>query len=220
MERKTLRLAWAGLCVAAFTGLVFFQQFREMRKQTDILSKQAEQAAKDSVETGKRVEKQLTIAQQQVDASRDAVYAELRPWIGPINWVMEGDVTPQRKFTITVHIENFGRTPAFVSRYMVAYWLRKPPFPNNPDFIGGGHPIPSHQVMYPGETARSMPMENFVGRGQLTDILSEQKRMYVYGEVVYTDTLRPTVTHHTHFCAFYDPGTKAFTGCPNYREAD
>lgn len=74
-ERWTLRLAWAGFLIAVVTGVVFYLQFREMSKQTGILSDQAKQAAIDSGEASRKVEEQLSIARKQADAAQDQATA-------------------------------------------------------------------------------------------------------------------------------------------------
>jgi len=45
--------------VGIVTAIIFYRQFGEMKEQTRILNEQAKQAAADSVEAGRRVEKQL-----------------------------------------------------------------------------------------------------------------------------------------------------------------
>jgi hypothetical protein len=57
--------------VGVETLRVFYRQFEEMQKQTEVLNAQAKQAAKDSVEASKNVEEQLRIARNQVKAAQD-----------------------------------------------------------------------------------------------------------------------------------------------------
>jgi type VI protein secretion system component VasF len=51
--------------VGAVTLRVFYKQFAEMQAQTKILTRQAEQASKDSTEASNKIERQLKIAQDQ-----------------------------------------------------------------------------------------------------------------------------------------------------------
>jgi hypothetical protein len=61
--------------VGVYTALVFHRQFKEMQKQTKILNDQAQQAATDSIDSAKRVEKQLGISDKQAKAARQNVAA-------------------------------------------------------------------------------------------------------------------------------------------------
>jgi hypothetical protein len=74
--------------VGVVTLVVFYDQFGEMQKQTGILNAQAQQAAADSIEAGKKVDEQLRIAAKQVRAAQESANAiqtqtvqQNRPWI-------------------------------------------------------------------------------------------------------------------------------------------
>lgn len=68
---------FTGLLV--FVGIVtiwfFYRQFGEMTTQTKILSTQAQQAASDSIESAKKVERQLRISEEQARTIQDGVAA-------------------------------------------------------------------------------------------------------------------------------------------------
>jgi hypothetical protein len=81
-ERRTLFFArcgfYVGICtllVIVATAVVFWDQFREMAAQTNILAISARQARRDSAESSIASQKQLGIAQQQANASQDSVKA-------------------------------------------------------------------------------------------------------------------------------------------------
>lgn len=57
------------------TAIIFYRQFGQMKGQASILNDQAKQAAADSIEAGKRVEQQLHLAAQQVQAAQNSVKA-------------------------------------------------------------------------------------------------------------------------------------------------
>jgi hypothetical protein len=71
--RWGVRLGAATLIVAILTLRVFYLQFKEMQTQTGILNTQAQQAAHDSIEAGKRVERQLELAEKQAGTLADLV---------------------------------------------------------------------------------------------------------------------------------------------------
>jgi len=106
------------LVATIITAKIFHNQFKEMRNQTGLLNDGAKQAAADSVEAVKRVEKQLTIAKQESDAARDSVKAiqrqsrqDQRAWL---------EIVPQGTTNISIgkpvgytfQIVNKGKTPA------------------------------------------------------------------------------------------------------------
>ena len=61
--------------VGVATVVIFHKQFTEMTKQTRLLNTQAQQAATDSVEAARKVERQLAIAQSQAKAANDTAEA-------------------------------------------------------------------------------------------------------------------------------------------------
>ncbi|MDE3185950.1 MAG: hypothetical protein KGM96_00320 [Acidobacteriota bacterium] len=81
-EKKTVRFGYWGVviascsliaaCVAAW---MVFQQFKEMATQSDLLSRAAEQARKDSNENAKVVAKQLSGLQAQITAAQQGARA-------------------------------------------------------------------------------------------------------------------------------------------------
>jgi hypothetical protein len=121
--------------VGAITLVVFYGQFKEMQTQTGILSDQANRAAADAVESGKKVESQLAIARQQAKATQDSVLAisgqariaeqqlELseRPWVkiknniaSPLTFDVGGRASgiPVAMAKIEDTIENVGQSVA------------------------------------------------------------------------------------------------------------
>jgi hypothetical protein len=220
-DRCMIWLTLGILIIGGVTARILSKQFAEMSNQTLILETQEESDSVSGSLSAVQIQKQLSLAQKQLDASQEDTYTQLRPWIGPKEITLEGTIENQSVFSIWASIENFGHTPAVVDSYIVEYWLRKPPFPDNPSYyIGEGGPISSHQVLFPGESMRSRPMKGWLYVAQLANVIQDRQRMYVYGEITYSDALRPKIKHHTQFCGFYDSPTKAFNGCPNYQKAD
>lgn len=107
------------------------QQAAEMKSQTNILNKQAKQAASDSSGAAMRTEKQLDLAQKQVSAAQGSVTAiqrqmmqDQRPWVAlGLNWPSlkspNGEplgtlvqVTENQPLSGPMRISNSGKTAA------------------------------------------------------------------------------------------------------------
>jgi hypothetical protein len=121
-ERITVRYGYWGI-VFAFVSLVIaiyaadcvFQQFKEMAAQTELLSRGATQARRDSAEASVTTTKQLQIAQEQVKAAEESVDAiaaqtveDERPWVSmdvvapsEFNFQLEQEPSITVKFTLT-----------------------------------------------------------------------------------------------------------------------
>ncbi len=76
------------LVVGAWTAVIFHGQWTEMANQTKLLNEQAKQAALDSIEAAKKVERQLDITERQANAAQASVKAiqrqmrlDQRPWL-------------------------------------------------------------------------------------------------------------------------------------------
>src|SRR6266446_7902349 len=107
----------AGFFVGFITLVVFYSQFKEMKTQTGILNDQATQAAKDSSESSRKVERQLKIAKQQADAADNNVKViqwqfrqDQRAWVGP-EQVVHSKLS-EGKPSFGVILRNTGKTPA------------------------------------------------------------------------------------------------------------
>jgi hypothetical protein len=103
------------------TAWIFYRQFREMSNQTGILNTQAQQAAADSVESSKKTERQLAIAQEQVktaqssiEAIRHSLEVQQRAWVGLSRPIVPTSfqLTPKISVQAEIPLKNFGRSPA------------------------------------------------------------------------------------------------------------
>jgi hypothetical protein len=128
--------------VGVYTAWVFHRQFEEMQTQTRILNTQAEQSALDSVESAKKIERQLSIADRQATSSEKNVKAiqrqfrdQQRPWLrieGGISIKKQSPVGGRIQWTVTTKIWNYGLSPA--TRVAVSFG----PGPQNGDFRTNG----------------------------------------------------------------------------------
>ena len=131
-EFERLSLRWArlnavfvGLTLFAITGtaVVFWDQFKEMSSQTDILAIAARQARRDSAESSANAARQLSIAQEQAKAAQDSVNAiqrqteiGARPWLELSKIAITGgmtiDINGEAHSQVYVVATNVGKTPA------------------------------------------------------------------------------------------------------------
>ena len=102
-ERSSIRFSRWSFYVAAVTlaaiivtAIVFWEQFREMSSQTDILAISARQSRRDSAASSVNAAKQIRVAEQQAQAAQDSIKAiqeqttiarqlaheDRRPWVG------------------------------------------------------------------------------------------------------------------------------------------
>lgn len=243
VERKTLRLAWVGLIVATITGLIFWLQFHEMSKQTGILNKQAEQAATDSVESGKRVEAQLKIWSAQTKAAQDSVKAirrqmrqDQRPWL----YVLQKGAFDPINLKLPLVLINTGKTPArkvvwgnafqvIGSGETIKFWgSKKHPLTVNSMRVGALFPYTTTEVGVEMIGARmryrknnNEPTEYSPATPDETSALKHGKAfMVVYGDVSYWDVFG--TMHKTKYCLWQ--GEENFTymagDCTTYNNVD
>jgi hypothetical protein len=220
--------------VGFVTLIVFYRQFGEMQRQTEILNSQAKQAAADSVEANKKVEDQLAIGRQQAKAAQDSVaaiktqmIAAERPWLGIANIQHDKPdlVFPPSKFVLIA--TNTGKSPALGATFRLASHLFKT-FPQKPPYPELGHKLDT-LVVLPGVAVSTDP----ILKPKFTDtennaLIGGKQTYYVYAIIHYRDPLTKR-THTTKFCSFWVPYVSGYgpdnpTGimatCPFYNEAD
>jgi len=201
-EKSTLRYARWDFIVAVvtlifvvLTALVFWDQFREMSSQTDILAISARQARRDSAESSISTQKQLAISRQQADSASKQARAALqsaqtiqdemelseRPWVSVSNAAIASpvtiDITGKIGTRVRLHIVNLGKTPA-VSLYFkplqvtnsIGYPILKQlcSVANRGDNNYG----PAGMNLFPGEAVPD-EQNRFYGSGQATRYMSE-----------------------------------------------
>ena len=123
-EHSTLRYArWgfivavATLIVVVGTAIVFWDQFREMNSQTDILAISARQARRDSAEASITTQKQLDIAREQAAALENQVGTlrsnftkEQRPIV--VAAIVKPYLQAQTRITANIFWGNYGKSVA------------------------------------------------------------------------------------------------------------
>lgn len=235
--------------VGAVTFRVFYRQFKEMATQTGILNGQAQQAAADSVEAAKRVERQLEFARQQAEAtgkqakaSQDGVYAvkrqmrqDQRAWIKvEINQCVPESAN--HPYAPPVEITNIGKTAAReVNTQIIVQLLGKDEVPaltfdvNRAQTIAySGIIFPNIKpAIYPAQWVLDLPgFHHFkvgvLSIGDVDDLTFGRKYFAVYARIMYLDVFG---THHwTHFCTTSvwtpDKGGRRLGECAAFNNVD
>jgi hypothetical protein len=223
-EKKTIRIGWLGFGVAALSlvaaivvGIVFFLQFREMKRQTGVLSDSFEKQKEDSADASVATAKQIAIMQGQLTQAQYSARLDQRAWIEfePIKPKPYKDSTEFHTYElfpkntgktaardIVVRANNVGtnrqsientRHPGWIHNMQDRFLFGK--FKNNPP-LNGGTPVPS--VLGPGTVSpipityiTQIPQSFPSGSAWVSEIL---------GRVDYTDEFG--VPHWIRFC-FY-----------------
>ncbi len=193
--------------VGIYTAWVFHGQFKEMQTQTGILNTQAAQASADSSEAGKRVEKQLDLAQKQVRAAQDSVKAiqrqmrqDQRAWISYTVETLGPSGVPAvgQPFLIRFTFKNVGKSVATNVKMCIAeeFLTREKvptfecPGPGKQSFDNG--PIFPSAFTY-GDLPAGSVLQTDRDR-----IMSGSWNVWVYGNVHYRDTFG--VEHWFNLC--------------------
>jgi hypothetical protein len=217
-------LTTATFFVGIITLIVFYGQFGEMKTQTRVLTDQAKQAATDSIEAAKRVERQLATAKQQADAARDSVTAiheemreDQRAWVGRAIFNLTGS-----------SITNFGKTPALDVIITGGAHFFDQMTPLTDKWIAEHKkelPLKrlSAGAIFPGQVvAQPLPIPvSITTNPNWPEVIKHQKFYYMFTKAVYYDGFGRK--HTTRICGVWIPETNAFDpgyGCSKYNTAD
>jgi hypothetical protein len=213
-------LTCALMVIGIVTGAIFYCQFREMSRQTEILSDQGKQASADSIAAGRRVDRQLELLRQQagsahasVEAMQQQMRQDQRAWIS-LSMREEMQYTAGQSVTTNVQLLNTGKTPArhirietglqklatqdapdltFGSKTAQAYGTVGAVFPNQPPI-----PIPA-QWMLPTKDHKE-PLVGIISNQDIQDLRAGKIYFVVYARVKYTDIFG--IERTTRFCQF------------------
>jgi hypothetical protein len=246
-EFERLSLRWArlnavfvGLTLIAITGtaVVFWDQFKEMSSQTDLLAISARQARRDSAESSVNASKQLAIAHQQADAAEKGVKAiqtqmrqDQRAWV---EITMIGDTTktpidPRQPIVIPLKITNAGKTRGIGIKIRAEVEVvsknAEPTFKYT-KYHGVTGMIYKDQSF---EITADTHMEDKqlhkivdrpLGQADYDDLNTGRSYIVYFASVRYKDIFG--IEHWTHFCGWHAYVTGAFTAgkCTAYNGAD
>lgn len=235
--------------VGAVTLRVFYRQFGEMQAQTSILSSQAQQAATDSIESAKKVEKQLAVADKQAKAAQDSVKAiqrqmrvDQRPWIRPFTTnTADINLVDNQPISITFRYRNLGKTPAKAIRGAIFievvkreeppklvefFTTRRPVIAPDRDFYmtATGILFPDGIMESPISRTRPKPgggsEEAPLTPTEHADLMAGRSYIAIHGAIGYVDVF--DVFHWTRFCSWhsYAQGVFASGKCASYNAVD
>jgi hypothetical protein len=116
-ERRPVKLGVFGLFIstlsfiaASIAAYFVFQQFKEMADQTELLSRSAEQARKDSKESGAATARQLSLLQGQLAQQVDSMRLDQRAWVSVTG--ISGYPEVGKPWQIRLTYRNTGKTVA------------------------------------------------------------------------------------------------------------
>jgi hypothetical protein len=141
-----------------------------------------------------------------------------RPWIGMKDIVTNGPIRTNTQTGIMITIANFGKSPAFLKYQVMEARLMKGDFP---DSITYTQPQPSgydkeREPMFPGDVGMKLTMNTpYLTDVDMDDLIHGKQKLYVFGEVKYTDTTDAKALHTTRFCGYLIPNMvpTALVGC-------
>jgi hypothetical protein len=241
-EKKTVRFGYWGLIIASCSLLAaciaawgVFQQFKEMASQTELLSRSARQARRDSAEASLTTAQQLRIAQQQASAAQEQVRAvarqmrqDQRAWIKVIVYMPDKLPAPNVSIAGKINFENMGKTPA--KNVVGKAEVQVVESDHSPNFkYHRSYPYLDAGYMFP-----NIPGEGLIWLGddpKNPRALTKEEReslekggsyLVVYGTVAYADMFG--VHHWVRFCSWHafaettrDYAAKA---CADYGKVD
>jgi len=224
--------------VGVYTAWVFHRQFMEMQSQTKILNDQAKQAAADSIESAKRVEQQLAVADEQAKATESSVKVlqrqmrqDQRAWIKLTSPEPLGTGAGY-PIEAKIHMLNTGKTPAldYIGESIIKVFPinRETVFDyTNPDHghSTGGILYPSdprdmEAAMYAKEAWARTPQPDklLLSAQELGAFTAGKSYIVVYSRVTYYDIFG--VKHWTHFCNWTSYKPAPAKKCSEYNRVD
>lgn len=248
-ERRTILLGRAGFWVAVITiglgvvtAVIFWNQFREMAGQTDMLSISAKQARRDSAESDLRAQQQIAALQAQVNATQESIKAirrqfrqDQRAWITVDPISMPTSFGVNNTVTSTITVTNIGKTMA---REVVVH-ARLELVKNGDDpalWYPAGHQGGFIHALWPNKP-QEFPVEWRLGKKvkggvlvttfrlsatDLSNLIAGKSYFATYALIRFKDTFG--VKHWVHVCAWkaYGPEYPGVTAlkCTQYNDAD
>lgn len=246
-ERLSLRWArinaiFVGFTLVAIVGtaVVFWQQFKEMASQTNLLGISARQARRDSAESSANAIKQLAIAQRQAKAAQNSVEAiqtqmrqDQRAWV-EIRFVKDEQhknlvLDPRSPISIPLKIINVGKTLGVRVRVFAeveivsknnAPELKYTPYKDLVGVIYKDMEVPVEARTHGMSADKTHVTNRPLGQADYERLTTGQAYFVFFAKVEYWDIFRKK--HRTTFCgwkAFVD-GEFPASKCTAYNGAD
>lgn len=202
---------WGTFLAAGFYGAVTFNQWAEMRAQTDLIHHAAQKSRRD-------VANQLRIAQQQITLAQEQMMRDQRAWLGA-KIIMDKPETAYF-FTYTTKFRNYGKSPALHIQAENSGHAYGSDFPKHP-YYGTVNPleIRSQAPLFPGEDG-GIPGTAHIPLVDYREMLDGKEWWYTYGFITYDDVFEKP--HTTHFCLRHgiNPPNNKPVLCRTYNDAD
>jgi hypothetical protein len=209
------------LLVGVVTAWIVYQQFQEMATQISDMKTEGERSATVSLETARRVQQQLDIAQQQVNATmqnaqaiREQERLDQRAWAYLTGLTLHPLMADQ-PIWITANTLNNGRTVALRAERTNAIILAT----EEPTFFPKLNKWKNLGLLVP-----NLPyVDNFKGSEGLTQpeidaIKSGALLVIMYGALKYDDVFG--TSRVTDYCVVYTPNTSGFSNCSKHNRAN
>jgi hypothetical protein len=221
-------LTTALFAIGIFTARVFHKQFKEMKAQTEILNEQAKQAAADSIEAGRRIERQMDLAGKQVAAAQDGVKAiqrqmrqDQRAWLSvrpywPPGKDAKGEVvatvvqlTPDAPLSVPMRITVSGKTAA--KKIFATFFVDVVKATDEPN-LDGKNPYwwrfsagliqpndpPNDFLAYRQRAGKGLDTMSKLTETELRELQSGDAYLVVYGKMWYRDIFN--TLHWAKYC--------------------
>ena len=206
------------LLVGAATAWIVYQQFQEVATQISDLKQEGERSATVSFETTRKVQQQLDIAQQQVDATmqnvRDQARLDQRAWAYLTGLTFHPLIADQ-PIWITANTLNNGRTFALRAKHtnVIILTTEEPTsFPKLGKWENLGLLVPNLPYVddFKGSEGLTQPEIDAIKSGAL--------HVVMYGTLKYDDVFG--TPHVTDYCVVYTPDTGGFSSCNKHNRAN
>lgn len=204
------------LAVITFiTLLIFNRQLSEMRKQADTLQKQAIQSAADSQQQLELSRKQISAAQDGVNAMQRQMLLDQRAWLAPVS----GTVTLDDKHSLRIDVifQNLGRTPA-LNVSTILDWRDIRPGPLDFNYSAPVKTV-GHGTVYPnGKMGMFAASPQIPTIEELNAYRAGKRIFYFFGNIGYTDIFGRQ--HSSRLCNILNLDLATVRQCDTYNEAN
>jgi hypothetical protein len=199
------------ILIGVAAAWIVYQQFDELATQLDILNARTQQSIAASAETERKVQQQLDIAQQQVNAT---MLNDQRAWVW-LSGIGMHELTTNQPVWITANTVNRGRTLALHAERTSTIVLA-PKEPSSFPRVGKWQTLGLL-------TPNLVYTENFKGtegltQAQIDAINSGELLVVMYGTLRYDDVF--STPRFTDYCVVYTPETSGFSSCKKHNSAN
>lgn len=187
-----LIISIATLLAICVTATVYYFQLKEMREAT-AASKKSADAATSAAKS----------AEETVKLAKEHAHTDMRAWVLVSGASIEAPIEANKPITVSVIVQNFGKTPAF--DVYIEVWsagtnetdpkkFKRPKLGSIPSAFSAAPGVPLTATADP-------PL--VIDEGWVERLKRGESRLYAYGKVTYKDVFKEP--HTTEFCLFQYP---------------